>query len=125
MNFADVKIDDKGYLLSRSIHKDTIKRIIDWKALNITKEEIDEASKLKNDYTDILKPVDKRKLPDFSNEKSLDRFYVIDLSLPYNPPPDNRDQFVWYNDIIMLSGSAGYARIRDGYVYGTRIVMRS
>ena len=117
-------LSDDEYLLSKSVHKSSIKRIIDWKSLNITKETISEANKLKHSKLDEkARFIDARKLP--KNEKDMDTFYIIELCLPYNPEPDDRDIFLYYNDIRALSGTAGYLRIRDGYVWGSKVVMRS
>lgn len=109
-----VEISDDGYLLSKIVHSRTVTRVIDWKSLGITNKMIDEAARIGKDNH-----------PDPDDEESMDRAYVINLCLPYNPKPDDRDVFVYYNDIQALSGTAGYMRIRDGYVWGREIVWRS
>ena len=97
-----------------------------WKALGITKEYINEQSKLKLTWNDPkLDFDDKRVRPDIDDQEAMDRFYVTELCLPYNPPPDERDVFAYYNDLGPLCGSAGYIRIRDGFVYGTMAVIRA
>ena len=114
---SGIKINEDGYLLHKSYHKSKIIRVIDWKEMNITDKEI-------RDYSS--KSMDKNfKGPNHDDEAAMDRFHVIILSLPYNPPPDERDVFVYYNDIGVLCGRAGYMRIRDGYVYGEKVVMMS
>lgn len=120
-----VNVSEDEYLLQKVVPRDTIKRIIDWKSLGITKAYIDKQSKRKHDW--YTGKVDKEPEPNFNrdNQEEMDRFYVTEMCLPYNPAPDDRDVFVWYNDIRFLSGTAGYIRIRDGYVWGQMVVMRS
>lgn len=113
-----VEVSEDGYLLQKVFHKNTVQRFIDWKALGITEAEIREQSKLKYGPIKNGRFVDQRKLP--TTDEEMDRFCVIELCMPYNPPPDDLDEFFYYNDIGALSGSAGYIRIRDGYVWGTR-----
>lgn len=114
------------HLLQKVVHKDTIQRVVDWKALGITKEYIDEQCKLAHGPFDKeFKFTDNRVVPDPDNQEAQDKYWVTDLCFPYNPGPDYRDLFVYYNDIRALSGTAGYLRIRDGYVWGQRVVVRS
>lgn len=123
--------EDKEYLIMKVVPVSSVKRKIDWKALGITKEYINEQSKLKLTWDETAVDhkgnkvwhVDKRVQP--TTPEEVDRFYVTELCLPYNPPPDDRDVFVFYNDIGFLSGTAGYIRLRDGYVYGQKITVRS
>jgi hypothetical protein len=113
-----MKISEDGHLLMKTVPKASIRRTIDWKSLGITEADIKKQSNLSKVERDGIV----RKLEEQSD---IDRYYIIDMLLPYNPPPDDRDEFVWYNDIGVLSGTAGYLRIRDGYVYGKRVVMMS
>lgn len=123
---VQVRVSEDGFLLQKMIHKDTLHRDIDWVKLGITKEYIDSQSKLRLSWNDPkLDFDDKREKPDPDDEEAMDRFYVTELCLPYNPPPDERDVFAYYNDIRALSGTAGYVRIRDGFVYGMKAVRRS
>jgi hypothetical protein len=120
-------VTEDGFLIQKMMHKDCIKRIIDWKRLDISKEYINEQSKLSMVFdNETLKQHDKRVRPkDGTDQDAMDRFYVADLCLPYNPMPDDTDLFVWYNALAPLSGSAGYIRFRDGFVYGTRVIVRA
>lgn len=122
----DVRVTEEGFLIQKMFHKDCIKRIIDWKSLGVSKEYIDEQSKLKLTWNDPkLDFDDKRIRPDYDDQEAMDRFYVTELCLPYNPPPNDTDLFVWYDDLGPLCGSAGYIRFRDGFVYGTRVIVRA
>lgn len=109
-----MKTSEDGYLLQKVIPKDTITRTIDWRELGITKEYVNEQAKL-----------NKKDKPNLDDEKATDKYFITEMCLPYNPMPDDRDEFVYYNDIRALSGSAGYLRIRDGYVWGHKVVWRS
>lgn len=121
-----VRVTEDGCLLIKSFPKTCIKRIIDHMSMNITKDDMNELVKQKFKFNnETLKQDDVRKRPDYNDQAAMDRFYVMDLSVPYNPPPDDRDIFAYYDDLGPLCGSAGYLRIRDGYVYGTRSVERS
>lgn len=121
-----IKVSDDGYALSKVIPKSAIKRIIDWKAIGVTRELIEQQLKLKLTWNDSkLSFDDKRIKPDIDDQQAMDLFYVTELSMPYNPEPDEKDLFVYYNDIGPLSGSAGYIRFREGYVWGTKAVFRS
>ena len=121
-----IKISDDGYALSKVIPKTAIKRIIDWKALGVTKEYIDQQTKLKLFWNDNkLNFADNRIIPDIDDQTAMDSFFVTELSMPYNPEPDEKDMFVYYSDLGPLSGSAGYIRFREGYVWGTKEVFRS
>lgn len=124
---VSVRTTEDGFLVQKMMHIDCIQRSIDWQKLGITKEYIDEQSKLQYswDQKRTMNNIDSRKKPDIDNQEEMDRFYVTELCMPYNPPPDDKDVFVYYNDIRALSGTAGYIRFRDGYVYGTRVVWRS
>ena len=113
------------YLLQKVVHSSTIKRVIDWHNFGITREYCREQFNLKYTNESLSKTKDNRKQPDPDNQEVMDKYYITDLCLPYNPPPDERDIFVWYNDIRALSGTAGYLRIRDGYVYNQIAVWRS
>lgn len=120
-----VKVDDEGYLLSRQFHKSAIKRVIDLVALGITPEYLKEQKTLSqggwsNEKCDFI---DNRVKPNIdSSQEEKDRYSISDMCMW--TPPDERDVFVYYDDIYALSGAAGYARIRDGYVYGVKIVAR-
>ena len=115
-------ITEAGNLLQDTgVHKDDIKRIIDVSKLDITPEYINEQSRLRHSkFDENYKFVDARKKPKYGDTLAEDRYYVSDLCLPYNPMPDDRDTFVYFDNIRALSGRAGYIRIRDGYVYGIR-----
>jgi hypothetical protein len=124
----DVRVTEEGFLIQKMLHKDCIKRIIDWKRLGVSEEYIDEQSKLSYEFNDVtVIREDKRVRPSYTDggNDEMDRFYVADLCLPYNPPPDDTDLFVWYDDLGPLCGSAGYIRFRDGFVYGTRVIVRA
>ena len=107
------------FLLQKIVHSSTIKRVIDWSNFGITPEYCREQHNLANTRTNVwdMTPTDKRKQPEPDNQDEMDKFYVTELCHPYGPRPGERDIFVWYNDIKALSGTAGYLRIRDGYVY--------
>jgi len=121
-----VRVSEDGYLLSKEFHKDCLVRDIDWRALNITKEYINEQSKLKLTWNDPkLDFDDKRIRPKDDDQEAMDRFYITELCLPYNPPPDDRDQFAYYSALGPLCGDAGYVRIRDGFVWGRKMVIRA
>jgi len=123
MSDNTVRVSDDGYLLAKSVPKDSIKRIIDHMSMNITKEDMNELVRQKYKFNnDTLGQDDVRKHPDPSDQDAMDRFYVMDLAIPYNPHPDERDIFVYYDDLGPLCGDAGYLRIRDGYVYGRKTV---
>ncbi len=113
-------ISDDGFLLQKKVHKSTIKRVIDWKSLGINKEYIKEQCNLKYGPLDEkFNFKDSRVFPETQDE--IDKFYVVELCMPYNPPPDDKDIFVYYDDMkgkILSGGTTGYIRIRDGYVYG-------
>lgn len=111
-----IQISEDGYILQKIVLKDTIKRIIDWKKFNITKEMIRDhiSSTEKTTYPNI----------DTIDINQMDLYHVMNMCSPYSMP-DDKDTFVYYNDIGVLSGTAGYIRIRDGYVYDRRIVWRS
>lgn len=117
--------DEKGYLLqSLGIRIDHIEREIDPKALGVDEKycwDQDQREREREKLEERYRP--KRKFPETQEER--DRYYVAKLCEGYNPPPDDRDTFVFYSDFGALSGSSGYIRIRDGSVYGTRIYMRS
>ena len=124
----DVRVTEEGFLIQKSLHKDCIKRIIDWKRLDVSKEYIDEQSKLSSVFDlPLLRGQDKRVLPPYTDggNDEMDRFYVADLCLPYNPPPAGTDMFVWYDSLGPLCGSAGYIRFRDGFVYEIRAIVRA
>ncbi|MDR3503054.1 MAG: hypothetical protein P4L79_10795 [Legionella sp.] len=126
MSELSVRVSDDGCLLMKSVPKNTIKRVVDHMAMNITKEDMNELVRQKYKFNnETLGQDDVRKRPDYNDRDACDRFYVMDLSVPYNPLPDERDIFVYYDDLGPLCGSAGYLRIRDGYVYGNRIVSRA
>jgi hypothetical protein len=74
---------------------------------------------------EYVRTVDTLPPPKIEDQTAMDRHYVALMCMPYRPMPDDRDMFVWYSDIGVLSGSAGYLRIRDGYVYDRRVVIRS
>jgi len=122
-----VQISEDGYLLSKVIPADKITRIIDWRALGITPLTIQKSASLQFDWNAdrSMNNVDNRERPDPNDLESMDRFYVTELCHPYNPKPDNKDVFVFYSDIAALSGTAGYIRLRDGYVWGQLAVWRS
>ena len=122
-----MKTSENGYLLRLVVHKDTIKRVVDVSTLNITPEYIKEQCDLKYGSTkgSIGRTLDNRERPNIDIQEHMDRYYITDLCMPYNPPPDEHDVFVYYNDICALSGTAGYIRIRDGYVWGQSVVWRS
>ena len=121
-----MKTSSDGYLLQKVIPKEKIQRTIDWKALGITKEYIKEQCDLAHGPLDeTLHFTDNRVRPNYDNQEEQDRYWLADICFPYNPCPDEKDVFVYYNDIGCLSGSAGYLRIRDGYVWGHRIVIVS
>lgn len=129
-DIRDVRVTEEGFLIQKMLHKDCIKRIIDWKRLDVSKEYITEQTKLSSNYiwtNSMMKKEDKRVLPSYTDggNDAMDRFYVADLCMPYNPPPDDMDLFVWYDDLGPLCGSAGYMRLRDGFVYGTRVIVRA
>jgi hypothetical protein len=123
----EIFLSRDNYLLQKVVHSSTIQRAIDWHDFGITKEYCRKQYNLANIYDNILarRPIDKRKQPEPDNQDEMDKFYITELCHPYSPPPDENDIFVWYNDIVALSGTAGYLRIRDGYVYGQKIVWRS
>jgi hypothetical protein len=119
-------LSDDGYLLQKVVPAKKIQRTIDWKPLGITKEYINEQCELAHGpFDEKFHFTDNRKIPNLDSEEEMDRYYITDLCMPYNPIPDDRDEFVYYNDIGALCGDAGYLRIRDGYVWGRRIVWRS
>jgi len=122
-----VQISEDGYLLKKVVPADKITRIIDWRALGITPLTIQKSASLKYDWNvdRSMNNVDNRERPDANDLESMDRFYITELCHPYNPKPDNKDVFVFYSDIAALSGTAGYIRLRDGYVWGQKVVWRS
>ena len=105
----------------------SIKRLIDWKQFELSKEYLQKQVRLKHSFDDSnMSQVDKRIKPELSDIESCDRYYVTELCLPYNPPPmEGLDLFVFYDDMQALSGSSGYLRIREGYVVGSAILYRS
>lgn len=120
MELENVKTSDDGHLLMQSVRKSCIERVIDWKTLGITKDYIREQF--------LLGEVKRKEaLCNYEDHPSddRDRYFVAEMCMPYNPPPDDRDMFVWYDDTGVLSGTAGYLRIRDGYVYSRRVVIIS
>jgi hypothetical protein len=123
----EIFLSRDDYLLQKIVHSSTIKRTIDWHNFGITREYCREQYNLANTRKNVcdIKPIDKRERPNPDNQDEMDKFYITELCHPYSPMPDENDIFVWYNDIGALSGSAGYLRIRDGYVYGQKIVWRS
>jgi hypothetical protein len=115
----DVDSSDERYLLQQVVPVSKIQRVINWRELGITKEYIKEQSRLH------VRVISTGKLPDVNNQVEMDRYFVVELCMPYNPLPDDRDTFVYYNDIGALCGDAGYIRLRDGYVQGRKVVWRS
>jgi hypothetical protein len=118
-------VSEDGYLLSKVVPLSTVTRFIDWKELNLTDDYIKEQSKLKLGKLVDGKFIDERIKPDWSNQEEVDRFIIAEMCAPYNPPPDDRDVFLYYNDIQVLSGTAGYIRLRDGYVWGRKVIAMS
>jgi hypothetical protein len=117
-----IMVSNDQHLLSKVVPAKSIQRHIDWKALGITEESI----KAHRERKEIIQDGRGRWCPDHdASQEQQDRFYIHELCLPYNPPPDDRDVFSYYNDMACLSGTAGYLRIRDGYVWGQKVVWRS
>lgn len=114
-----IQISEDGYLLQKVIPASKVVRVIDWKSLGITSLTIQKSSSEKYG-PDLIHPKDVRKRP--TSQEDEDRFFVTELCHPYNPKPDDNDVFVYYDDIQFLSGTAGYLRIRDGYVQGHKVV---
>lgn len=122
----EYQLTDDGYLIQKVVPVSSIQRIIDWTSLNITKEYVKEQTNLKYGKLDkYLKFTDDRPRPDGDNIHEQDRFFITELCMPYNPLPDEKDVFVYYSTLVPLAGAAGYLRIRDGYVYGQRVVIRA
>lgn len=101
----NIALSEDGYLLSKQFHSSKIIRSIDTSAMYIPTTE------------DRIR---KRFIPE---PKSDDEKYVRDF-YEYNDPQEN-DVIVYYDDIEVLSGTAGYALLRDGYVWCMRCVRRS
>lgn len=119
-------LSEDGFLLQKSVHKQTLRRVIDIESLGLTEDYIREQSKLSRSGFDTNgKRIDKRIRPNPDNELEMDRHYISEMCGGYGRPPDDKDVFVYYNDIQCLSGTAGYMRIRDGYVYEQAVVWRS
>ena len=119
-------LSEDGYLLQKVVHKETLKRIIDVESLGLTEEYISEQAKLSRSGLDKnARFIDKRVRPNLDNEFEMDRHYISEMCGGYSLLPDDRDVFVYYNDIQCLSGTAGYMRMRDGYVYDRIVVWRS
>lgn len=120
----EIFLSQDNYLLQKVVSSQTIQRLIDHKKFNITRDYCTEQLKLKYTHGKTIcdKDIDKRKQPDPNDQDEMDKFYITEMCLSYNPPPDDRDIFVWYNDIRALSGTSGYLRIRDGYVYAKKVI---
>ena len=120
----EIFLSQDNYLLQKVVSSRTIQRLIDHKKFEITEEYCREQSNLERTQINVWdkKPIDKRIKPDPNDQDEMDKFYITEMCLPYNPPPDERDIFVWYNDIRALSGTSGYLRIRDGYVYAKKVI---
>lgn len=118
----DIHLSSDDFLLQKVLPAEKIKRHIDWTKLGITKESIQQsASEKYSGWDKNQRNIDKRIKPSYESEEEQDKFYITELCHPYSPKPDDRDIFLFYWDIQCLSGTAGYIRIRDGYVWG-RIV---
>lgn len=110
---TNIRVTDDGYLLAKSYNYKKITRIIDFESLGITEETVKKFNK--DEFTKQNKFYDLQK-----NQKLRDYFYIT-IMLKYYKFPDELDIFVYYDDIGILSGSAGYLRIRDGYVYSKQV----
>lgn len=103
---AGVALSDDMYLLQKSIRAATIKRIvdldkIDWDAPFVEWKSGDEPPTLEQ-----------------MEQYAVRKLYKYDKR-------EEDDVVVFYDDIGILSGSKGYVLIRDGYVHGTYITVRS
>ena len=119
--FQDLcRTDEKGYLVqATTVNIQDIGRMIDPQALGVDEKYILEQLALERERERIdEKYRPKRQHP--KTQDDLDREFIVELCKPYNPPPDDRDVFVFYDNSGGLSGGSGYIRIRDGYLYGAR-----
>jgi hypothetical protein len=117
-----LKLSDDGYLLQKVVPQSKITREIDWKALGITIQMVHDFDRTKKAQMDVLREaIIRGSVP----QDDQDRYHISKMCSPYAPPPDDRDVFVWYDDIGNLSGTAGYLRIRDGYVFSRAVVIMS
>lgn len=122
--FDEIFLSQDNYLLQKIVSTKTLQRLIEHKKFEISERYCREQSNLMNTRINVWdkEPIDNRKKPDPNNQDEMDKFYITEMCMPYNPSPDERDIFVWYNDIKALSGTSGYLRIRDGYVYSKKVI---
>jgi hypothetical protein len=114
---TDLRLSEDGFLLAKSLHSGCLKEEIDISKIDfdrkryITKDEMLEENKTENYETRRPK------------NKVVETYHIQQL-YKYDTPKPN-DIVCWYDDIGVLSGSAGYILIRDGYVSNYYALWRS
>ena len=118
---TELALSEDGYLLSKRFHSSCLKETID-----ISKIDFDRKRYIKKE--EYLAEIDR---PDYERTghggrrpTGLAETYHIQELYKYDTPKPT-DIVCWYDDIGILSGSAGYVLIRDGYVWNTNTIWRS
>lgn len=118
----ELALSEDGYLLSKIMSKECLKTVVD-------------TSNMKLDFEIPFSKNKREDRPpecDFSDSSfagrrptgAAEEWYVQEL-YKYLTPKKEGDIVCWYDDIRILSGSAGYILLRDGYVISTSVVWRS
>lgn len=114
---ALARVDSEGYLLSRSFHKSKLTKEVDISKYTWLKFEKKTDSKKYDKFKKLFEDKEWDKI-----EKLGEEYWIAKLYNPYYKMQDD-DKVYEYDDIGVLSGSAGYLLIRNGYVtsvYSTR-----
>lgn len=115
---SELALSEDGYLLSKSVHKSKIKRVVDLDAIEWD---------VKFHYDPTKTPFENFKANGGDQENLTDEWlewYAVRYLFRYEDRQAD-DIVVEFNDLGILAGAAGFLWLRDGYVQGSYITRRS